>query len=262
MKTPEEIVQYNKKAWDREVETKNPWTIPVSSEEIAEARKGNFRILLTPNKSVPSNWFPALKNCRLLCLASGGGQQGPLMAAAGAHVTVFDNSPRQLAQDRMVAERENLDIRLVEGDMADLSIFEDASFDFIIHPVSNVFVPDVRPVWKEAFRVLAPGGTMISGFLNPVEYIFDLELAEKGIFEVKHKLPYSDLTSITEEERERRYKDEPVEFAHLLEDQIGGQLEAGFYLTGFYEDGREGNPINEIMPTFIATRALKPEKNK
>jgi len=31
------------------------------------------------------------------CLASGGGQQGPVLAAAGAHVTVFDNSPRQLA---------------------------------------------------------------------------------------------------------------------------------------------------------------------
>lgn len=258
MKTPEEIVQYNKKAWNREVEQKNPWTIPVSSKEIAEARQGKFKIMLTPSKSVPADWFPPLKNCRLLCLASGGGQQGPLMDAAGARVTVFDNSPSQLTQDRMVAEREDLDLSLIEGDMADLSVFEKDSFDFIIHPVSNVFVPDVRPVWKEAFRVLAPGGTMIAGFMNPVEYIFDMELAEQGVFKVRHKLPYSDLTSISQEERERKYKDEPVEFGHLLEDQIGGQLDAGFHLIGFYEDICEGEAINDFMPTFIATRALKP----
>jgi SAM-dependent methyltransferase len=258
MKTPEEIAKYNKKAWDREVELENPWTVPVSSQEIAQARQGKFKILLTPSKPVPADWFPPLKDCRLLCLASGGGQQGPLMAAAGAHVTVFDNSPRQLARDREVAQRENLDLRLVEGDMANLSDFEDASFDFIIHPVSNVFVPDVHPVWKEAFRVLAPGGTLIAGFINPVEYIFDCELAEQGIFDVKYSLPYSDLTSISAEERELKYKDEPVEFGHLLEDQIGGQLDAGFHLIGFYEDSHGEDAFSKIMPTFIATRALKP----
>lgn len=59
-------------------------------------------------------------------------------------VTVFDNSDRQLAGDRMVAERDGLEIRLVRGDMADLSVFPDASFDLIIHPVSNCSVPDVR----------------------------------------------------------------------------------------------------------------------
>ena len=81
----------------------------------------------------------------MLCLASGGGQQGPILAAAGANVTVFDNSPRQLAQDRLVADREGLAIETVLGDMADLSAFPDARFDLIVHPVSNVFVPDVRP---------------------------------------------------------------------------------------------------------------------
>ena len=258
MKTSEDIARYNKKAWDREVKLKNPWTVPVSRRKIAQARQGNFRILLTPCKPVPADWFPPLKDCRILCLASGGGQQGPLMAAAGARVTVFDNSPAQLAQDRIVAQRENLVLRLVEGDMANLSVFEDASFDFIIHPVSNVFVPDVRPVWQEAFRVLAPGGTLIAGFMNPVEYSFDDELAEQGIFHVKYKLPYSDLTSISQEERERKYKDEPVEFGHLLEDQIGGQLDAGFHLIGFYEDVRGEDALSEFMPMFIATRALKP----
>src|SRR5580658_7124734 len=98
----------------------------------------------------------------MLCLASGGGQQGPILAAAGANVTVFDNSPAQLAQDRLVAEREGLVIETVQGDMANLCVFKDARFDLIIHPVSNVFVPDVKPVWREAYRILKPGGALLS----------------------------------------------------------------------------------------------------
>jgi 2-polyprenyl-3-methyl-5-hydroxy-6-metoxy-1,4-benzoquinol methylase len=118
MKPRIDVTAFNKNAWNKEVEKGNEWTIPVSPEEIAEARLGNFKILLTPTKPVPQAWFPFLKDSRVLCLASGGGQQGPLLAAAGAVVTVFDNSPLQLNQDRLVAAREKLEISTVEGDMS------------------------------------------------------------------------------------------------------------------------------------------------
>jgi SAM-dependent methyltransferase len=131
----------------------------------------------------------------VLCLASGGGQQGPILAAAGARVTVFDNSPQQLAQDRHVARRDRADLATVEGDMRDLSAFADASFDLIVHPTSNLFVPDVRPVWRECFRVLRPGGVLLAGFCNPILYLFDQELADDGVLQVRHALPYSDLTA-------------------------------------------------------------------
>lgn len=259
MKHKVDVTAFNKNAWNREVEKGNEWTIPVSPEEIAKARLGNFKILLTPTKPVPQTWFPPLKDCSVLCLASGGGQQGPLLAAAGAKVTVFDNSPRQLDQDRLVAAREKLDITSVEGDMADLSVFADSSFDFIVHPVSNCFIPDVLPVWNEAFRILRPGGTMISGMCNPIEYSFDQDLYDQGIFQVRYALPYSDLISLTKEERTSRFgPDEPMQFGHTLQHQIGGQLDAGFHLIGFYEDVWESEKISEYMPTFIATRALKP----
>ncbi len=94
-----------------------------------------------------------------------------MLAAAGARVTVLDNSPRQLTQDRFVADREHLALQLVEGDMADLSQFASESFDLVFHPVSNCFVPDVRPIWREAFRVLRPGGRLVAGFLNPLVYL-------------------------------------------------------------------------------------------
>ena len=259
-RSDEEVLQYNKAAWNRQVDNGNPWTIPVTPDEISKARMGEFKILLTPEKPVPEAWFPKLKGCRVLCLASGGGQQGPLLAAAGAKVTVFDNSPNQLAKDRLVAERENLEILTVEGDMADLSEFEDDSFDFIVHPISNCFVSKVRPVWQEAFRVLVAGGTMIAGFCNPVEFLFDQELYDQGVFTLKYSFPYSDLTSMTEEERLRFFgEDAPIEFGHTLDDQIGGQIDAGFHIIGFYEDSWPDRMIRDHMPTFIATRALKPK---
>ena len=41
MRTRPEITQYNKQAWNHEVEIGNLWTIPVSPEEVASARKGS-----------------------------------------------------------------------------------------------------------------------------------------------------------------------------------------------------------------------------
>ena len=253
------VRDYNREAWDREVERGNEWTVPVGPDVIEAVRQGRWEILLTETKPVPKDWFPDLQGADVLCLASGGGQQAPVLAAAGANVTVLDNSPGQLAQDRLVAEREGLDLRTVEGDMADLSLFADESFHLVFHPVSNLFAPQVRPVWVEAFRVLRRGGYLLAGFLNPAVYIFDLELVDSsGELRVRYALPYADTTSKNEEDVARQVeKGEPLEFSHTLEDQIGGQIEAGFAIVGFYEDRHRDDPIAARMPTYIATRAIK-----
>ena len=92
-----DVRSYNREAWNREVQAgENRWTKPVDSETIARVKQGEFSILLTENIPVPHRWFPPLKGADVLCLASGGGQQGPILAAVGARVTVFDNSPAQL----------------------------------------------------------------------------------------------------------------------------------------------------------------------
>lgn len=251
---------YNQEAWDRQVEGGNEWTVPFGPDVIEAARRGEWTVLLTETKPVPISWFPEMGGADVLCLASGGGQQAPIFAAAGANVTVLDNSPKQLAQDRLVAERESLTVETVEGDMRDLSSFADESFNLIFHPVSNLFVPEVRPVWTEAFRVLRRGGILLAGFLNPAVYIFDLDLADsKGEVRVKYALPYADVTSLGEEQINRKIENrEPLEFSHTLEDQIGGQIEAGFLISGFYEDRHRDDPIAAHMPTYVATRAIKP----
>jgi len=262
MPDPEAILAHNRAAWDRKVAAGNEWTRPVTPEQTAAARRGEWRIVLTPVKPVPREWFGAAwPDGDVLCLAGGGGQQGPILAAAGARVTVFDNSPAQLAQDEFVARRDGLSIRTVEGDAADLRVFAGASFDLIVHPVSNCFFPDVLPVWRECYRVLRPGGALLSGMCHPANFLLDLEAEARGEIVVRHALPYADITHLTEEERARILPGEPLEYSHTLETQIGGQLAAGFLLAGFYEDNwpaGEPHPLAAHMPCFFATRAVKP----
>lgn len=255
---PINVREYNSRAWDTAVARGSQWTIPVETTEIERARRGEWSIVLTPEKPVPRSWFPDLHGRDLLCLAGAGGQQAPILAAAGAKVTVLDNSPAQLERDAYVAARDRLDITCIQGDMRDLSGLAAESFDVIVHPCSNLFVPSVRPVWQEAYRVLRAGGSMMSGFCNPANYIFDQDLADQGVLEVRHALPYSDLVSLEPEQLQKYLDDlQPLEFSHTLEDQIGGQLDAGFVLTGFYEDTWSGTTLGELMPTFIATLAKK-----
>ena len=194
----------------------------------------------------------------MLCLASGGGQQGPILAAAGANVTVFDNSPAQLRQDQLVAERELLSLKVIEGDAANLSIFSDESFDLVFNPCSTVFMQNVRAVWKECYRVLRRNGILMTGSMNPVHYIFDLYKADEGILEIAHSIPYSDLTSIPKKDLdELMEKGLPVEFGHSLTDLLGGQCDAGFVITGMYEDYMLDLPLHNYHPSYIATRAVK-----
>lgn len=253
-----DILSYNRKAWDAQAQKGCQWTVPVSQEVLAKAKCGEWEIILTPTRAVPQAWFPPLLGRPVLCLASGGGQQAPVLAAAGADVTSLDNSPAQLASDRQAADLAGVSLRTLLGNMADLSVFKDESFDLIVHPVSNCFVPAIGPVWQEAYRVLRPGGLLLSGICNPLLYLFDEERADQGELLVRHAIPYSDLTSLTESER-KRYADrnEPLNFGHTLEDQVGGQLAAGFVLTGFYEDTFPGHPVSDYISTFFATRAWK-----
>jgi SAM-dependent methyltransferase len=251
-------VAHNRAAWDREVAGGNEWTRPVGPEVIARARAGDWSVVLIGYQPVPRDWFPEdLAGAAVLGLASGGGQQGPVLAAAGAAVTVFDNSPRQLGRDEEVAAREGLAIRTTLGDMRDLSAFADASFDVVFHPVSNVFCPELAPVWRESYRVLRPGGILLAGFMNPDVFVFDPAAQERGELVVRYPLPFSSL-DLPEADRARFYGDGPVEFSHTLAGQIGGQLAAGFVLTHLTEAPHHADLTARYLPGYFATRAVKP----
>ncbi len=258
------ITEYNRNAWNVQSQEGCRWSTPYPDEVFGKAKKGEWNVILTPNKPVPDSWFPTfpdLSNVDLLALASGGGQQVPIFAAAGARVTSFDNSDIQLQKDEETCERNGLKVKICQGEMADLSAFGDEQFDLIFNPVSNVFAPELDPVWRECFRVLKPGGKLLCGFMNPAFYLFDHEVAEKtGELEVKYRLPYSDFDSadavILSEQLDAQLS---LEYSHSWETQIGGQCQAGFAITGFYEDkwDDESTALNKWFPVFAATCAVK-----
>lgn len=254
-----DIPAHNRSAWDRQVAVGNRWTVPVSAEAVAAARQGEWSVVLTPRRAVPRVWFGELAGARLLALASGGGQQAPIFAAAGAIVTVLDNSPAQLARDRLVAERDDLVLDLQLGEMTDLSRFADGAFDLVFHPCANAYIPDVRPMWRECFRVLRRGGRLLAGFTQPVVYLFDSDQMDQSAdLVVRHKIPYADPTSLSAEKLQQRIANgETIEFGHTLTDQIGGQLDAGFVLRAFFEDTSD-QPLDRFISTYAATLAIKP----
>ncbi|MEZ6096851.1 MAG: methyltransferase domain-containing protein [Pirellulaceae bacterium] len=256
-----EVLQYNATMWDRKVVSGSRWTIPVGSDEIAQARAGEPQIVLTPQKKVPQNWLSNLKGKDVLMLASGGGQQTPIIAATGANVTVLDISPNQLERDQEVADREGLTIRTVEGSMDDLLMFDDESFDLIIHPCSNTFVPDVKPVWKESARVLRVGGEMISGFCNPLIFVFDYKPMTEGKLVARFSIPYSDLADLPEDEiKAFAEMEEAYCFGHTLADLLGSQAAAGLHIVDLYEDywgAGEFEAMDKHIASFIATRSRK-----
>ena len=255
-----DAIKQNSLAWDKKVESEAVYTKAVSREVIEKSKAGEWEITVTTGKTVPRSWFPqSLAGLKVLCLASGGGQQGPVLAAAGADVTVVDISKKQLEQDEFVAKRDGLTLSTLQCSMTDLSPFNDEEFDMIIHPVANVFVEDILQVWKEASRVLKDKGTLISGFTNPILFIFDDEEDMKGNLVVKNKIPTSSLDNLTDEEKEAYMNSgNTIEFGHTLEDQIQGQIEAGLVIAGLYEDDFGGRrPLDEYIKCFVATKAVK-----
>ena len=243
----------NARTIDRWIEAGWEWGTPISHEIYQAAQRGDWDVLLTPTKAVPHAWFGELKGKRVLGLASGGGQQMPIFTALGAVCTVLDYSERQLESERMVSQREGYDIRILRADMSKPLPFEDGEFDLIFHPVSNCYVREVRPIWRECFRVLRSGGALLAGLDNGMNYIFDDD--ERML---ANPLPFDPLTN-PEQMAQLEATDSGVQFSHTLDEQIGGQLEAGFVLTGLYEDTNGEGRLHEFnVPTYVATRAVKP----
>lgn len=243
----------NAETIDRWVENGWEWGVPISQEQFRAAVSGDWQMLLTPVKPVPREWFPPLRGTKVLGLASGGGQQMPIFAAQGAECTVLDYSERQLESERMVAAREGYAIEIVRADMTKPLPFPDASFDLIFHPVSNCYIEDVQHVWDECFRILRPGGLLMAGLDNGFNFLFGDEDEQ----EIRYSLPFNPLRDPKLME-DLRQTDSGVQFSHTLEEQIRGQIRAGFRLLDLYEDTNGSGFLHEHgVPTFWATLAQK-----
>lgn len=237
---------------DRWIEEGWEWGMPIRHEEYLAALEGRWEMKLTPTKAVPHEWFGELRGKKVLGLASGGGQQMPIFAALGAVCTVLDYSEKQLASEKQVADREGYDIQIIRADMTKPLPFPDESFDMIFHPVSNCYVREVKPIWRECWRILKPGGLLLSGVDHYINYIVDAEERE-----IVNHLPFDPL--LNEDQRAQLERDDAgMQFSHSLEEQINGQLEAGFTLVSLYEDTNGEGRLHALnIPTFLAMLSRK-----
>lgn len=228
---------------DHLVENDVNWSACATPEQLAQARSGRLQLTFGIDGIIPAEWLGDLRGKRVLCLAGAGGLQAPLLACAGAEVTVLDLSQRMLDKDREVAAREGLSIRIEHGNMCNLSRFADASFDLVLNPPSLFYVPDVNPVFREVHRVLKPGGTFLMISSNPIAYVCDWD-ESLGCYKAVNRMPYRS----TDHEGQGDW----IEYGHTMESYLGGQIAAGFVITGYLE-----NQTEDITELYFITKGEK-----
>ncbi len=229
---------------DSLVENNADWTACATSGQLQEARNGHLNLKFF-DKDVPAEWLSNIKGKKILCLAGAGGLQAPLLACAGADVTVLDLSDKMLEKDRMIAKAENLPISIEKGNMCDLSRFADCTFDYILNPPSLMYVPDIRPVFKECYRVLKNSGTFIMMAPNPLNYVCDFVNDETGgYYKAVNRMPYCS----ADHDPESNW----IEYGHTLAEYIGEQINCGFVINGYMEC-----QLEDITELHFMTRAVK-----
>jgi SAM-dependent methyltransferase len=227
----DEVARFNRERWNGLVRAGVIFSRPWLDLDEALARK----------MVDPYHWIGDVKDKKVLCLAGGGGQQSVAFALLGAHTTVLDLSDEMLERDRQAARHYRLDIRHEQGDMRDLSRFEDDSFDVVWHAFSINFVPDPNPVFNEVARVLKPGGTYHTEFSNP--FTFNMSESEwdgKG-YPVKNRYVQGMEADDTQwdvhaEDGSQQQVEGPREFRHTLSTVLNGLSKRGFVFLGLWEE--------------------------
>ena len=231
-----DYIKLNEDRWNH---VKNDYTEPLTHEELEEVRKNPISVALTVGKKVPIEWFEKANGKKILGLACGGGQQGPVFAIKGYDVTIMDFS--------------------AQADMTKPFPFEDETFDIIFNPVSNVYIEDLENMYQEASRVLKKSGLLMVGFMNPWIYMYDADIVwDKPDEELllKFSLPFNS-KELEEESKISINPEYGYEFSHTLETQIRGQLKNGLAMIDFYESCDKRNQLSRYGNDYIATLCIK-----
>ncbi len=215
---------HNRNAWDRLARNRQPLTLP--------ATERHFQDPLNAVDGV--GWLNGdISGQKILCLAAGGGKQSALCAEAGAEVTVVDISPVMLDKDRQVARERNLNIRVIEASMDDLSMLDDDQFGVVIQPVSTCYVPDIGAVYREVARVNQPEGLYISQHKQPASLQAELDTSRQAYVMTE---PYYRAGPLPPAPAHSRIREHGThEYLHRWEQLLGELCRAGFVIEDLME---------------------------
>ena len=246
----------NQQAWNRMADSGSLFARVATDEECSN-----------PLKALDGRgWLPdSVAGLNVLCLASGGGWQSILYAAAGACVTVVDLSESMLKLDSREARRRRFQVQTVLASMDDLSMFADESFDIVHQPVSTCYVPDLKPVYAGIARVLRSHGLYISQHKQPVslqishrnerhQFVIGVEYYHEG------PLPQQQDTSYRESGA--------TEYLHRLEQIVGDLCQAGFVIEDLREPKRADYKVDvahfgyrgRFVPPYVRMKARRVER--
>jgi SAM-dependent methyltransferase len=253
-----EIADTNRERWNALAGANVEYSRPFLDWNPAEAAKHVYR-------------HGILKNVigrRVLCLASGGGQDSVAFGLLGADVTVLDLSDTQLERDRQAAAHHGLTVATIQGDMSDLSAFSTNSFDIVWQPYSVNFVPSIEPVFLEVARVLRPDGIYFLQFANPFVMAIDDEAWDGNAYALSR--PYldgEDVTryfphwDVTQPDGTPVRLESPHEYRHTLGTVMNTLADMDFVLLGIWEwQVQESDPtpgswahFTQVAPPWLSS---------
>ena len=243
----------NRNVWDHKAENQGWYVDTASDKDFQDPLK----------VADPQGWLEGkVLNKRILCLAAGGGRHGPLFAAAGAKVTVYDLSPAMLELDKQVATRRNLEIRVVCDTMENLGNRDLGKFDVVFMPVSSCYIPTLKPVYEGVARCLQLNGIFISYHKQPATLQSSNNCTGTGNYPIIH--PYVAGYSLPAESESCGYREHGTrEFLHTWKEIIGGLCEEGFVVEDLAEPkhGKVGSAPGTFqhrsvyLPPFVGVKA-------
>jgi len=234
----DELAKYNKERWEElaknNIEFSRPYLdlTPEKAKQVVD-KEGILKESDINGKKV-------------LCLAGGGGQQSAAFGLLNADVTVFDLSETQLERDQIAAKHYGLEIKAVQGDMRDLSCFDENEFNIVWHAHSINFVDNAITVFEQVSRIIDNKGYYKMSCSNPFYHgIDDTRKSHKKDEGYLINKPYVDGSRIEEdspywdvwqEDGASKQIKAPKEFRHILSTLINGMITQGFIILGTWEE--------------------------
>jgi SAM-dependent methyltransferase len=234
MKTQDDIGAVNKRHWERMVKEKCGFTRPwlnLDRSQLLQYALGLLDPVPAPLiEMYPSIVLANLEGKEVLCLASGGGQQSAVFGLLGARVTVVDLAEGQLEGDSAAAASYGYEVTTICADMRDLSFIRDETFSLVYQAPSMAYIPDIRPVYAEVFRILRPGGLYRVCFTNPATEFVDWNSWDGEGYRITK--PYSERSEGASENG----VEGSIQFRHYLADIFNGLVAVGFSIQQVEDD--------------------------
>jgi SAM-dependent methyltransferase len=118
-------------------------------------------------------WLGDVAGQRVAVLGSGDNLAVFALAGMGARVTSVDIAENQLAVARQRAAELGLAVEFLRADVSDLSDLSDSTFDLVYTGGHiAIWVSDLRTFYREAARLLKPGGRMVVSEYHPFRRIW------------------------------------------------------------------------------------------